>query len=215
VAAIVLAAGAGTRFGGPAGSKLLAPLDGRPVLQHVLDRVRAAGVARTIVVVPPEHAALVAAIQWRAADRIVNPEPARGLASSVLVGWQAASRLVPPPDAVLVLLADQPAVPPGVLAALLDAPLDAARPVVAPRYRTGGGPNPLRIDLAATGLVEEVRGDRGLGPVIDRHPELVRWIEVEGSNPDVDAPEDLAALRADEAEPNDGRHRRGSAPARI
>jgi CTP:molybdopterin cytidylyltransferase MocA len=63
--------------------------------------------------------------------------------------------------------------------------------------------------------VEEVRGDRGLGPVIDRHPELVRWIEVEGSNPDVDVPEDLAALRAGEAEPNDGRHRRGADAARI
>ena len=42
--AVVLAAGAGSRFGG---GKLLAPLDGRPILQHVLDALRAAGLGET------------------------------------------------------------------------------------------------------------------------------------------------------------------------
>ena len=41
VTAVVLAAGAGSRFGG---GKLLASLEGRPVLQHVLDRLAEAGV---------------------------------------------------------------------------------------------------------------------------------------------------------------------------
>ena len=47
VAAVVLAAGAGSRFGG---GKLLASLDGRPVLQHVLDRVAEAGLGDVVVV---------------------------------------------------------------------------------------------------------------------------------------------------------------------
>src|SRR3990172_1967285 len=45
--ALVLAAGTGSRFGG---GKLLAPLGGKPVLQHVLDRVAEAGMGEVMVV---------------------------------------------------------------------------------------------------------------------------------------------------------------------
>ena len=48
IAAIVLAAGAGSRFGG---GKLLAPLEGRPILQHVLERLEIAGLHEVVVVV--------------------------------------------------------------------------------------------------------------------------------------------------------------------
>ena len=47
VSAIVLAAGAGRRFGG---AKLLATLDGRPILQHVLDTIAGADLGDVIVV---------------------------------------------------------------------------------------------------------------------------------------------------------------------
>ena len=43
-------------------------------------------------------------------------------------------------------------------------------------------------------LAREARGDRGLGPVVRDHPNLVLEIDVDGSNPDVDTPADLAAL---------------------
>jgi SAM-dependent methyltransferase len=45
---------------------------------------------------------------------------------------------------------------------------------------------------AAFPLVEESSADRGLGPVIADHPELVEEVAVDGTNPDVDTPEDLA-----------------------
>ena len=47
VTAVVLAAGSGSRFGG---GKLLAPIAGKPVLQHVLDALEAAGSAEVVVV---------------------------------------------------------------------------------------------------------------------------------------------------------------------
>jgi SAM-dependent methyltransferase len=44
--------------------------------------------------------------------------------------------------------------------------------------------------------VAEATGDRGLGPLLDARPELVRVVDVGGANPDVDRPEDLAAVLA-------------------
>lgn len=206
VAAIVLAAGAGRRFGG---QKLAAELDGRPVLRHVLERLAEAGLAAPFVVVPPDRGPLKRAIgPPQAARVIVNPAPACGLASSLKVGWAAALGSGGPVAAVIVALGDQPWLRADVVRRLLAAPLDPERPIVAPRYAAGGGPNPLRIEPSAGRLVEATVGDRGLGPLLEQHPELVRWIEVDGANPDVDRPSDLERSR--DLEPRPDLHPRGT-----
>ena len=189
VQVVVLAAGAGTRFGG---DKLSALLDGRPILQHVLDAIATAGADEPIVVVPPSRLE-AAAIDWRGAKRVVNPDPARGLSSSVRVAWSAALAGSSEANAVLILLGDQPTVEPALIRALLDAPLDSSRPVLASRHRDGS-PNPVRVEIAAASWIESLDGDRGFGPLLDSHPELVRWLDGGGSNPDVDEPSDLEAL---------------------
>lgn len=194
--AVVLAAGAGRRFGGP---KQLAPLEGRPLLGHVLDALAAAGVASPLVVVRPEAPAVAALATGAGAEVVVNPRPDEGLSSSLRCGWLAAlgdgSRPSPGPvpDAVLVVLGDQPRLRPSLVRALLEAPLDPGRPIVAPRYATGGGRNPVRVERSAGALVLGTTGDRGLGPLIDARPDLVRSIDVPGTNPDVDRPADLDA----------------------
>ena len=92
VAAIVLAAGAASRFAagaGPAGAKVLARLEGKPLLQHVLDAVAMAPVRDVVVVAGPDAAALDEAIAWRSERRVTNPHPENGLASSLQVGLTA------------------------------------------------------------------------------------------------------------------------------
>ncbi|HYL41327.1 MAG TPA: NTP transferase domain-containing protein, partial [Candidatus Binatus sp.] len=116
------------------------------------------------------------------------------LASSLRTGWALALAATPAVDAVLIVLGDQPRVSPTVVRALLKAPLEPRRPFVAPRYRGGGGPNPLRIEASAARLIAEASGDRGLGPLVAASPGLVRWLDVEGSNPDVAVPADLTTL---------------------
>jgi CTP:molybdopterin cytidylyltransferase MocA/SAM-dependent methyltransferase len=166
VGAVVLAAGAGSRFGG---AKLEARLDGKPVLQHVLDALAQAGVDDPVIVTAVP---LTAEIEWRAARPITNPDP----------------------DAVIVALGDQPLVRTDVLAALMAAPLDATRPIVAPRYAATSARNPVRLERDAAPLVDAATGDRGLGPILDDRPELVRWLDIDGDNPDIDTPADLARV---------------------
>ena len=190
VAAVVLAAGAGSRFGG---GKLLAPLEGRPILQHVIDRLAASGLEDVVVVLGDDAADVERSIDWHGARRIRNPDPSRGLSSSLQHGIEA---LAPGVDAALIVLADQPRLPPRAIRALLDVEADPARPIVVPVYGGDTGRNPVLIGRAAFGLVADATGDRGLGPLIDANPDLVQEIaiRVEGGNPDVDTRADLIGL---------------------
>jgi CTP:molybdopterin cytidylyltransferase MocA/SAM-dependent methyltransferase len=188
VTAIVLAAGAGSRFGG---RKLLAMLGDRPVLQHVLDALAAADLDDVVVVLGDDTPAIEAAIDWRGERRVRNPEPALGLSSSLRIGAAAVASEAP---AVLVVLGDQPLVPRAAIEALLAAPADPKRPIVVAVYPDDGGRNPVLIRRAAFGLIDEVEGDRGLGPVLASHPELVAEVPVDSANPDLDTPADLARL---------------------
>ena len=190
VAAVVLAAGAGSRFGG---GKLLAQLDGRPILQHVLDRIAAAGITSVVVVLGDDAPAIEKGIDWHGERRVRNPDPQRGLSSSLQVGIQA---LGPSVETALIVLGDQPMLPARAVRALLDAEADPTRPVVVPVYGDDAGRNPVRLDRAAFALVDEATGDHGLAPLLAAHPELGRElsIRVEGGNPDVDTPADLVAL---------------------
>lgn len=190
-AAIVLAAGAASRFGG---GKVLARLDDRPLLQHVLDALAMASLREVVVVVPPDAAAMEEAIAWRAERRVVNPHPERGLASSLQVGLAAVSDEA---GAAVILLADQPRVRSIVIRRLVDAWRAGAGPIVAPRYSRDAAPNPVLIDRTAWPLAYALQGDRGLGPVLREQEVLVHWLPVAGDNPDVDTPADLERLEGE------------------
>lgn len=191
--AVVLAAGAGSRFGG---GKLLASLEGRPILQHVLDRLAEAGSGEVVVVLGDDADDIEAAISWREERRARNPEPARGLSSSLRVGMAALPDDV---GAVLIVLGDQPRVSVAAIRALVDAGVDAERPLTVPIYVGDDGRNPVLVGRQAFPLVEAAEGDRGLGPVISAHPELVREVPIPpevapDGNPDLDTRVDLVAM---------------------
>jgi len=192
VGAVVLAAGSATRFGG---GKLAAELDGRPIVRHVLDAARAAALDPIVIVIPPNDA--LAGVDLSPATPVVNPTPQEGLSSSVRLGLRAleadADRV---PEAAVILPADQPVIAPATIRALVEAA--AASPdmaFVVARHAGDGAPNPVLARRSAWRLADELAGDRGFGPVLAAHPELVREVPVAGDNPDVDTPDDLERLR--------------------
>lgn len=197
-AALVLAAGPGTRFGG---GKVRALLDGRPVVAHVLEAARSAGLGRRVLVLGRDagvvRAALLAVDRTALDDVLVaaNPTPERGLATSLRLGL-AVAVAAPAPDGVLVLLGDQPRVRPEVIRALLAAAAAASGGTlaVAPAYAADAAPNPVLLLPPAWPLAMELDGDRGFGPLLDAHPGRVLRAPFPGANPDIDTPADLAAL---------------------
>ena len=197
VAAVVLAAGASSRFGS---TKALARLEGRPILEHVLDAVREAGIEAIVVVLGHAADEVEEGIRWLDERLVRNPDP-RFLSSSLQLGVDAAAALEPAPSAVVIVLGDQPRTRPEVIRALVAAGRRSDLPVVVPRYAGGGGANPVLLKADAFELVDDASGDQGLGPVLAANDDLVLEVPVPGSNPDVDTPEDLRRLE-EAAEPS-------------
>jgi len=190
-AGVILAAGAGSRFGG---DKLLATLDGRPIVRHVVDAAVAAGLDPIVVVEPPANA--LGGVDLGPARRVVNPDPAEGLSSSVRLGLRAAAAVADIAiDAAVILPADQPRVQPSTIRALVDAAGVSPRtPFIVARH-ADGSPNPILARRSIWRLADELAGDSGFGPVLATHPELVREIRIDAANPDIDTADDLRRLR--------------------
>ena len=111
VAALILAAGEGRRFGG---TKQLAELDGRPLLEHVLAAV--SGISPRVVVLGHAADDIVAAVDLHGARPVFCPDFADGQAASLKCGLAALDT-----DAVLVVLGDQPGITPEALRAIISA----------------------------------------------------------------------------------------------
>ena len=204
-AVVVLAAGAGSRFSDVPGGKLLATVGGHPLLARVLDTVREFGPAATIVVLGHGADAIERTLAWRDELRVRNHDPDRGLASSLKVGIDTLRVLPDQLDGAFIVLGDQPALDVGVMRQIARAAADqrpadqrpADRPIVAPRYEQDGPRNPVLLLRAAWPLVDELEGDRGLGPLMSDRPQLVLDVPVPGSMPDVDTPADLEQQQTD------------------
>jgi CTP:molybdopterin cytidylyltransferase MocA len=183
-AALILAAGRGSRFGG---GKMLALIRGRPMLQHVIDVASAAGLEPIVVVLGADASLIEKTVDWRAARRVVNPDPDRGLSSSLVIGL----RELPDQDRIVVLLGDQPFVTAQNLQRISGSASDPDHPILVPRYADGKPGNPVRLEREAFPLAAALTGDRGMSQLFMSEPDLVRYVDVPGANPDIDTRADL------------------------
>jgi molybdenum cofactor cytidylyltransferase len=188
VAAVILAAGQSYRFGA---AKQLAELHGRTLLELVLAVASAAGLAPIVAVVPvwlsPPPTMDHERLRW-----VRNPYPERGMSHSLLIGFEA---LDPGTGAAVILLGDQPIMPPTTIPALVAA--RGEKPIVATMSHGLLSP-PVLIERSHFEVIRQPSGDIGLREVLNEHPEWVAAIEMTETIPDVDTADDLRALRADE-----------------
>ena len=179
-AAVVLAAGGGSRFSGPT-HKLLAPFRGRPVVTWAVEHALAAGLDETIVV---SGAADLSAVVPAAVRIVDNPRWAEGQATSLQVAVAVAAKAGH--EAVVVGLGDQPLVPAEAWRVVAGA-TDAA---IAVATYDGRRRNPVRLRHDIWPLLP-TEGDEGARVVMRLRPELVREVACRGEPADVDTEEDL------------------------
>jgi molybdenum cofactor cytidylyltransferase len=186
VAAIVLAAGRARRFGA---QKLLAPFGGGTVLRSVVERLRASNVTRIVVVTGDRADELRAALAGLDVEWAANPNPARGMSSSIVAGLGAVRGAS---EAALIALGDQPTIDTSVVDRMIDLWQSGNRPVVAPRCKRG---NPVLFDRALFEELQQLEGDRGARDFLEAHAAHVGVVDVDALPPlDVDTPGDYDTL---------------------
>jgi CTP:molybdopterin cytidylyltransferase MocA len=191
ISAIVLAAGAGSRFGG---EKLLAPFGGRTLIEATLLGLREAPVNETIVVVGNEAKGLRGLCESYGVRLAENPDWAEGISTSVKQGLAACS---PGAVAAVVMLGDQPLVGARAVERLVEAHEGGAAVAVA--TYSGKRRNPALFTRGVWPMLEEeLSGDEGARGFLKRHPEMVTEVPCDGvADPtDVDTREDLRRLGA-------------------
>jgi molybdenum cofactor cytidylyltransferase len=185
-AAVVLAAGAGARFGGPT-PKLAAALGGQPLVHHALAAACAAGFAHVLVVTGARRLAELDPEAPPAAIEVHHAGWARGQATSLQAGLADAA--LRGATAVVVGLGDQPGVTAGAWRSVAAA--DAALAVATYGGRRG---HPVRLAAAIWPLLPR-EGDEGARLLMRARPELVVEVPCDGDPADVDTVEDLRRRR--------------------
>jgi CTP:molybdopterin cytidylyltransferase MocA len=178
----VLAAGAGTRFG--ADSKLLAELDGRPLVEHaVRAQCDVAELERVVVVLGSRAEEVRSAVFFGRAEIALCSDWAEGQAASLRCGVRALAGA----SKVIVTLGDEPLLTPVVIARFVGEPGGARATYHGrPGHPVVLGPEQLRA-------IEALQGDEGARRLLEGG----RRIECGElcSDSDVDTPGDLEAVR--------------------
>lgn len=196
IAAIVLAAGRAARFFGGAEerTKLVATLDGKPLVRHVAEAALACGASPVVVVTGHARGVVMAALDGLDLREAPNPRYAEGIASSVVAGIAAMPAAC---AGALVLLGDMPRVSAALCRSLIeefarDEGVDAVVPIV-----EGRRGNPVLISRALFADVAHLSGDEGAKRLLMRPGVRVREVPVEDNAAalDIDTPDALEAAR--------------------
>ena len=178
LSAVVLAAGSASRFGS---DKLKADLAGKPVFEHTLLGLLAAGFHEIVVVVRPGW--YITAPQVRFVE---NPRADEGMGRSLALGISS----LKPADAAFVVLADMPFLPEDVFKRLAQAL--PGNDIVLPRHNGQAG-HPVLFSNVCFPDLQRLEGDRGGRVLIDSGRYRVNFIDddSDGVLRDIDRPADL------------------------
>lgn len=187
IGCLVLAAGAGTRFGG---NKQLADLGGRPLLTHAIGVADSLDVDQRVLVLGSGAEAILRELRPGDIEPVRCPEWRKGISASLKTGIEALTDV----DAVVVLLGDQPFVTAAAVNRLLERRSGRYRAIRA-TYRSGPG-HPVVIERSLLAAIGNLEGDQGARQILDRD----RTLEVpcdEVADPfDIDSRDDLIAARS-------------------
>jgi len=189
ITGIVLAAGTASRMGE---TKQLLELDGKPLVQHVVDAAAAADLDEIVVVLGHEAGRVREALKLPENARTVeNPDYPQGQSTSLATGLAAAH---PSSEAALVLLGDQPDIPAKVLRELIAAWRESGARILRGRFRNA--PGPALLSREVWGEISRLTGDTGARELIAAHPHWVQELAFESdAPPDVDTWQDYERLR--------------------
>jgi 4-nitrophenyl phosphatase len=197
IGAVILAAGASTRFGQ---SKQLLDWNGVPLVVHVADIAMAAGLEPVIVVLGSQAESISTALDAAAEGQspvsiqtVMNWRWEEGMSTSVQAGLAA---LPPETEAAIFLQCDQPLVTPDLVQALVARFEETNAPIVHPTHAGQRG-TPVLFGRRLFAELATVTGDEGGRSLISRHAKDVATVKVTDPHllADIDTPDDYERLK--------------------
>ncbi|WP_144901412.1 nucleotidyltransferase family protein [Halobellus captivus] len=189
VAGILLAAGTSSRFGDR--NKLLAMLDGEPIVRHAARTLLESGLDPVVVVVGHEAERVATALDGLGVSFVTNDDYATGQASSVRTGIQTLLEAESPVDAAVLALGDMPFVAPETIETLVDAYVAGVGDALAAAHNGVRG-NPVLFDRRFFGGLADISGDVGGREILLRSGAGARVaVPDPGVRRDIDEPTDL------------------------
>jgi molybdenum cofactor cytidylyltransferase len=185
--AVVLAAGASTRFGSP---KQLVRLSGRPLLHTAVTRAAEVTGNALIVVLGAGAAQLAPLLKHSAGSIVINHYWREGIASSIRA---AVARLPATCAGVMLILADQAAVSADDLKRLAGTWRKQPHYIVAALYGGVCGA-PAIFPRTSFRELAQLRGDAGARTLLRRNADRIIRVPMPSAALDVDTPEDLLAI---------------------
>ncbi|HEY1491087.1 MAG TPA: nucleotidyltransferase family protein [Steroidobacteraceae bacterium] len=185
--AMVLAAGASTRFGSP---KQLVRIAGRPLLHAAVTRAAEIGGNAVVVVLGSGAAQLAPLLKHSPGTIVINQQWREGLASSIRAGI---ARVPATCAGALLTLADQAAVSVDDLKRLAGTWRRQPLHIAAALYE--GRPGlPAIFPRSLFAQLARLRGDAGIGALLRRHSDRLVRVAMASAAIDIDTPEDLLAV---------------------
>ena len=186
VAGLVLAAGRSRRMGR---DKRLAEIGGVPMVVLAVRAAQEAGLDPVLVVTGPEPLSVLPT----GVATVVNPDPGRGMASSLALGVAA---LPESAEAVVVLLADMPRITSNHVKGLVSAFAPVLEREIVVPVCGGRRGNPVLLGRRYFAEMGQLTGDKGAKGLLVQYGHWVTEVEMDQSVLiDVDTPDDLEGLR--------------------
>lgn len=194
VAALVLAAGQAKRMGS---NKLVETLDGKALVRHAVEAALASQAEPVILVTGHQREAVEEALDGLDLLSVHNRAYAAGLSTSLKRGLAALPEGI---EAAVVVLGDMPRIAPGTIDRLIASfnPLEG-RAICLPTFEGKRG-NPVLLGRQFFTELQTIEGDQGARELLREYADLVAEVPIDDSTIllDIDTPEALAAVRADQ-----------------
>jgi molybdenum cofactor cytidylyltransferase len=188
VAAIVLAAGRGTRFGDEL--KLLAQIGGKALVRHAAEAAVGSLVHPVIVVTGYRSNEVEAALHGLPVQILYNALYAQGLSTSLRAGFSA---LPPTTRAAVILLGDMPFVKADLIDTLVAEWRERGEPAALVPTLDGRRGNPVVLSRDLQAMIEDLSGDVGAGSLLRKRSDVLEWPTTDPAvAQDIDTREELA-----------------------
>lgn len=186
---VLLAAGASKRLGQP---KQLVSFHDKTLLQHTIDCGESLALKLKVLVIGANVDQILSESDFKSFEVCMNENWEEGMATSLNLGLQKLLDLQPNLSGVMVLVSDQPFISAKLLNEMIQS-FSTESSIVVCKYQEVIGV-PALIGSNYFEEIQALKGDQGARRIIKKYPDLVKTINFDQGNFDIDTPEDLRRL---------------------